>query len=363
MSRFERRRTGAADPSPAGAPPTLLHGDDPFEVIGDPAQTDALWKATGARRGTPVSLEWRATLVPEGGEGPPGIGVHLADLRVGALDPEDAADLFEGLLAVMRRNNTSVAVRSRVVGGTAGPAGDRRQLEVWIYLDPIDFGFDPPALEAIRTGHSATADPGWAEIVPRDRADRVRFLRDRLKAEHAPLQRHLMFNALEDVLYRMRDSAPSAFGDYEAAAIAHDCEMPTILPALFAEFGGIPQLPTYEHLARVLHRQRRLADAYRWAMRGLELYGDHGMYPEAVDDLRSRAETCGRLHSVIRPRPAPVPVVATPGMAAGPAPAASPVPADWYPDPTHRHELRFWDGTRWTQHVSTNGSTGVDHLP
>lgn len=35
-------------------------------------------------------------------------------------------------------------------------------------------------------------------------------------------------------------------------------------------------------------------------------------------------------------------------------------PADWFPDPTRRHDLRFWDGDRWTEHVSSRGLQGVD---
>lgn len=44
-------------------------------------------------------------------------------------------------------------------------------------------------------------------------------------------------------------------------------------------------------------------------------------------------------------------------------------PADWYPDPLGRHELRYWDGTRWTEHVSSHGRqatdpvTGATHVP
>lgn len=32
----------------------------------------------------------------------------------------------------------------------------------------------------------------------------------------------------------------------------------------------------------------------------------------------------------------------------------------WQPDPTGRHELRYWDGTRWTDHVSDRGTTATD---
>jgi hypothetical protein len=35
-------------------------------------------------------------------------------------------------------------------------------------------------------------------------------------------------------------------------------------------------------------------------------------------------------------------------------------PANWYPDPSRRHELRYWDGARWTEHVSDAGRTSVD---
>lgn len=37
-------------------------------------------------------------------------------------------------------------------------------------------------------------------------------------------------------------------------------------------------------------------------------------------------------------------------------------PANWYPDPTRRHELRYYDGTAWTAHVSDRGITGSDPL-
>ena len=35
-------------------------------------------------------------------------------------------------------------------------------------------------------------------------------------------------------------------------------------------------------------------------------------------------------------------------------------PPDWYPDPSGRHQLRYWDGFAWTEHVSTNGIAAVD---
>ncbi len=37
-------------------------------------------------------------------------------------------------------------------------------------------------------------------------------------------------------------------------------------------------------------------------------------------------------------------------------------PAAWHPDPMRRYEFRYWDGTRWTEHVSTGGRVGSDPI-
>jgi uncharacterized protein YxjI len=36
------------------------------------------------------------------------------------------------------------------------------------------------------------------------------------------------------------------------------------------------------------------------------------------------------------------------------------MPADWYPDPSGRHEHRYWDGSRWTEHVASHGRQSTD---
>ena len=35
-------------------------------------------------------------------------------------------------------------------------------------------------------------------------------------------------------------------------------------------------------------------------------------------------------------------------------------PPDWYPDPYGRHEMRYFDGTQWTEHVTSHGKQSVD---
>lgn len=38
-------------------------------------------------------------------------------------------------------------------------------------------------------------------------------------------------------------------------------------------------------------------------------------------------------------------------------------PANWYADPLGRHEVRYWDGSAWTELVATGGVEGTDPLP
>jgi len=40
--------------------------------------------------------------------------------------------------------------------------------------------------------------------------------------------------------------------------------------------------------------------------------------------------------------------------------ANSPMKEAWLPDPTGRHELRWWTGTFWSEHVSDAGETSID---
>jgi ribosomal protein L32 len=45
-----------------------------------------------------------------------------------------------------------------------------------------------------------------------------------------------------------------------------------------------------------------------------------------------------------------------------PQAGALPPPA-WAPDPSRQHELRYWDGAKWTEHVSDGGVQAVDPVP
>jgi len=48
--------------------------------------------------------------------------------------------------------------------------------------------------------------------------------------------------------------------------------------------------------------------------------------------------------------------------AAAVAPPASAMPAGWFPDPHRRHELRYWNGSAWTDDVSDGGAAAKDAM-
>ncbi|MDA3935326.1 MAG: DUF2510 domain-containing protein [Actinomycetota bacterium] len=45
------------------------------------------------------------------------------------------------------------------------------------------------------------------------------------------------------------------------------------------------------------------------------------------------------------------------------APPNEAASAGWLPDPTRRHESRYWDGGSWTEHVADAGVVTVDETP
>jgi hypothetical protein len=38
------------------------------------------------------------------------------------------------------------------------------------------------------------------------------------------------------------------------------------------------------------------------------------------------------------------------------------VPEQWAPDPTGRHQYRWWNGSEWTEHVADDGRNSVDPI-
>jgi len=76
--------------------------------------------------------------------------------------------------------------------------------------------------------------------------------------------------------------------------------------------------------------------------------------------------------AVVEPAVAAAPAAVTPietAQPVTPAAASTPsnatvaithTPAGWYPDPSGRYEMRYWDGLAWTEHVSRQGQQFTD---
>lgn len=80
---------------------------------------------------------------------------------------------------------------------------------------------------------------------------------------------------------------------------------------------------------------------------------DVGLERDGTDDP---APSCGLRADPRRAAPYRV-AVARPHLP--PPPLLDP---GWYPDPTGRYEARYWDGRKWSSHISHYGATGADPL-
>jgi hypothetical protein len=91
--------------------------------------------------------------------------------------------------------------------------------------------------------------------------------------------------------------------------------------------------------------------------------------PAAAEDTAAAAEeipevSTGDATPIAEPSPAPAPEPEPePEPTPAPAPEPTPIvttPPGWYPDPSGRYELRYWDGTQWTEHVARQGQQFTD---
>lgn len=125
-------------------------------------------------------------------------------------------------------------------------------------------------------------------------------------------------------------------------SIRLDLDAAELIPADALRLRDLPYL--YNRLSLVLERRKESQES----LAVIREYESHGL--EAVDAMtkrRIRLERSQVGRALVEDSPNPVP-------------PASPVHADWKPDPTGRHELRYWDGQNWTHHVFTGGTQATD---
>lgn len=214
-------------------------------------------------------------LAPEGdGHDSNAVSVWVFGLKVGYLDLADVHKYRTGIQRLMEDKGRPVALKGHITGGESG----QPIFGMWMEYDHADF--------VVTQG-----DPRWRERIPSDQLAAIKYLRDTLDTEDTALDRHFLYLELEKLLYKSRNVFASALDQYREAAEWHDDEMGLIRPALMAEFGGIPSLPTYRQMAIVEQKEHDYEAALDWAKRGLALYGNDALADDNVEDLKVRIGT------------------------------------------------------------------------
>lgn len=232
---------------------------------------------------------------------------------IGYLPREAAATLAAGV-SRFRRNQG----RWPTCYGRPSSGGNYGTIGVWLDLDLRTLGLDEGELDDIswyarphsagsarssgtgfRTGFGEAEstdleddsyDLSWAVTLADDNAAAVGQLRSLLGISRSPIERHYMYAALEDRLYKLRDTSSMALDAYDSACREHDSEMDSIVPELKRKFGMIPLLETYRQCAIRHQKAKDFVEGAWWAERGLALYGDSAGKPEWPADLRSRLD-------------------------------------------------------------------------
>jgi hypothetical protein len=297
-----RTARSVATSSPAGIAATVLGGNETLEVVGESHYQDHLWQLAGGLQAERIRCTVQAVLVPEPDNlhDSNAVCVLIDDGVVGYLSREDALAYGPGLVALMQRQGSSIALEGHIVGGGQRPDG-LGMLGVFLDHDPRDFGLGARQIAHIgelRTGLSQAVvtdaqddiyDLSWYNRLSGRRApDDIVTLRSLLVEERDPIDRHFMLIELGKCLYASRDSSASALDEFDAVCEQHHSEMDAIRAALSAKFGRVPIIEMYRQAAIRCQKARDWPRVRTWAERGLAVYGSEAARPEAVADLQKR---------------------------------------------------------------------------
>lgn len=280
---------------------TLYTGNETLDVVGEASYQDNLWRIVGGTHEVSVRKEVHAVLLPEPNNkyDPNAIRVIVNGLLVGYLARTHAVMYLPGLRQLMSKStNSVVALNGAIVGG------EGRKLGIFLEHDPIDFGITPRAEHeatsaGFRTGFSEASitdvdddsyDLSWFSTLSSNESKAIKQLRDMLRTDPDPIDRHYMFCELECKLYKNREAFASALSEFDEVCKQHDGEMDKICPALLTKFGRLPILDLYKQSAIRHQKAKDFTSALWWARRGIEIYGQDAGVAGVVDDLRKRCD-------------------------------------------------------------------------
>ena len=124
------------------------------------------------------------------------------------------------------------------------------------------------------------------------RRDAAEGLRSQLVKASEPLDRHFLYNQLEECLYRSRLDNQGSLLEYESVCEQHHAEIGPISLAFLREDGHLPNIPMYRQMTIMKSKSKDFATALRSAERGLEVYGSKALFERTVSDLKKRADIC-----------------------------------------------------------------------
>jgi hypothetical protein len=154
-------------------------------------------------------------------------------------------------------------------------------------------------------------------------------------------------------LQRETDGAAAAPADETPVAETSTVEETAADAPFVPAAAAVATTETVETVETVEEAPAAVDEPAGWASAPAETEASADTTDSSIADLAAQV-------SEPEPEPEPEPAVAEP-MVAEAAPAAeSTVPAGWYADPSGRFELRYWDGTAWTEHVSRAGQQFTD---
>lgn len=247
-------------------------------VVGESYYQENLWEIVGKWRSPHdrLSVEIHAVLIAET-DNPydeNAISVWVSGLQVGHLSREDAQRYRPGLMALQMRTGRVIALRGVIAGAGMRDDGLGR-LGVFLRFDPADFGLRAPRqwlapgatmmtglTDAILTDAADDSyDLSWMSNLPQEAVRAIPALRRLLEGEQDLIDRHFMFNQLEEALYASRDAFAPALDDYEVVCRQHDGEMERIRAAFMAKWGKVPWVHTYKQMCIRLAKSKRFQEA------------------------------------------------------------------------------------------------------
>ena len=306
-------RLFSKSPASPGIHRDAYGGDETLEVVGESYRQETLWKLAGGRTLDPVDCPIVAVLEPEptNPKDENAVMVLIQGNCVGYLGSQDAVAYLPGIRKLMSKG--PVQLHGVIVGG--GQRGDGLGfLGVFLHHDPRDFGLRPTGYGGdLRTGFSEafatdleddSYDLSWHAELSDDHATAARQLRQMLKDETDPIDRHFMFSQLTKRLYKCREAGTAALDDFDSACREHHAEMVTIRAALFDKFGQVPVIETYRQAVIRCQKAKDWKTMREWAEYGISVYGEQAARPEVVDDLYKRlAYAISKIDAAENPNP------------------------------------------------------------